>query len=76
MHRYRNADNIQADLLKISALDISEIKKANISAIFQKGSKLDPGSYCPISVFPVISKLLERIVGLQNYLIYTKQLTQ
>ena len=42
-------------------------KKNKISAIFKKGLKLDPcrSNYCPISVLPVISKLLERIVHTQ-----------
>ena len=45
----------------------SDWKKPKIYAIFKKGSKLDPGNYCPISVLPVISKLLERIVHTQLY---------
>ena len=45
----------------------SDWKKAKISAIFKKGSKLDPGNYRPIYVLPVISKLLERIVHTQLY---------
>ena len=43
----------------------SDRKKAKITAIFKKGSKLDPGNYRPISVSPVISKLLERIIHTQ-----------
>ena len=45
---------------------------------YKKGSKLDPGDYHPISLLPVISKLLERIVYNQiyNYLTNTEQLTQ
>ena len=45
----------------------SDWKKAKISAIFLPGTKLDPGNYRPISVLPVISKLLERIVHTQLY---------
>ena len=45
----------------------SDWKKAKISAIFKKGSKLDPSNYRPISVSPVISELLERIVHTQLY---------
>ena len=42
-------------------------KKNKMSAIFKKGLKLDPcrSNYRPISVLPVISKLLERIVHTQ-----------
>ena len=45
---------------------------------YKKGSKFDPGDYRPISLIPVISKLLERIVYNQiyNYLTNTEQLTQ
>ena len=42
-------------------------KKAQISAIFKKSLKLVPGNYRPISVLPIISKLLERIVHTQLY---------
>ena len=45
----------------------SDWKKAKISAIFEKDSKLDPGNYRPISVLPIISKLLESIVHTQLY---------
>ena len=45
----------------------SDWKKAKISAIFKKGSKLDSGNYHPISILPVISKLLERIVHTKLY---------
>ena len=44
-----------------------EWKKARISAIFKKGTKTDPGNYRPISILPVISKILERIVHRQVY---------
>ena len=45
----------------------SEWKRAKVSAIFKKGSKLDIGNYRPISVLPVISKILERLVHQQLY---------
>ena len=73
-------DDIQARLLKIAAPAISKSlcfllnfsltsdwKNPKISAIFKKGLKLDPGNYCPISVSPVISKLLKCIVHTQLY---------
>ena len=52
-------------------------KNKNIRYI-KKGPKLDPGDHRPISLLPVISKLLERIVNNQiyNYLTDTEQLTQ
>jgi len=45
----------------------TEWKQAKISAIFKKGSKVDSGNYRPISILPVISKLIEKIVHQQLY---------
>lgn len=42
-------------------------KSARICPIFKKGDCTDPNNYRPISVLPVISKLLERIVFDQLY---------
>ena len=37
-------------------------KEANITAIFKKGSRAESSNYSPISLTPVISKLLEHII--------------
>ena len=37
-------------------------KNANITALFKKGSKVDPGNYRPISITSVVSKLLEKLI--------------
>ena len=37
-------------------------KEANITAIFKKGSRAETSNYSPISLTPVISKLLEHII--------------
>ena len=42
-------------------------KFARISPIFKKGSKSEPGNYRPVSVLPVVSKFMERIVHQQLY---------
>ena len=42
-------------------------KNARVSAIYKKGPRVDPGNYRPISILPVVSKLLERIVHKQLY---------
>ena len=42
-------------------------KCAKVSAVFKKGSKLDIGNYRPISVLPIISKVLEKLVHNQIY---------
>ena len=33
-----------------------------LKPLFKKGSKADPKNYCPISLLPLMSKVLERIV--------------
>ena len=37
-------------------------KRANVTPIFKKGSKADPGNYRPVSLTSVCGKLLERII--------------
>ena len=44
-----------------------EWKSARVSAIFKKGTRTDPGNYRPISILPIVSKLLEKIVHSQLY---------
>ena len=45
----------------------TEWKKARVSPIFKKGSKTDPGNFRPVSVLPVVSKIIERIAHKQLY---------
>ena len=42
-------------------------KNAKVSAIFKTGKKEDPSNYRPISVLPVLSKLMEKAVHVQLY---------
>ena len=44
-----------------------KFKQARITPIFKSKSKLDPGNYRPVSVLPILSKFLERIVHNQVY---------
>ena len=37
-------------------------KITKLKPLFKKGSKTDPKNYCPISLLPLMSKVLERIV--------------
>ena len=37
-------------------------KIAKVKPLFKKGSKTDPQNYCPISLLPLLSKIIERIV--------------
>ena len=42
-----------------------EWKKRNVTPIHKSGSFEDPGNFRPISVVPIIAKLLEKIVAYQ-----------
>ena len=42
-------------------------KRARVSPIFKEGRRTDPNNYRPISVLPVVSKLIERVVFNQLY---------
>ena len=54
--------------MSIATSEIPEDWKcARVSAIFKKGSRLETGNYRPISVLPVVSKIIEKIVHSQMY---------
>ena len=46
---------------------LDEWKLVRVSPIYKEGAKSDPNNYRPISVLPVISKLIERVVFDQFY---------
>ena len=41
-------------------------KQANVAPVFKKGDRTDPNSYHPISVIPIMGKILECIVYQQT----------
>ena len=48
----------------------SSFKKARVKPLYKKGSRLEVGNYRPVSILPVLSKILERAVNdqLNEYL--------
>ena len=48
----------------------SECKTANVKILFKKGSKVEPKNYRPISLLPIISKIIEKVIHdqTQNFL--------
>ena len=44
--------------------DVAKLLKLNL---FKKGSKTNPQNYCPISLLPLLSKIIERIVHDQMF---------
>ena len=46
----------------ISGLFPKELKKAKVIPIHKKNSKVDPGTYRPVSILSFISKIFERVV--------------
>ena len=57
-----------------------EMKFAKVKPLFKKGSRLDAGNYRPVSILPIVSKILERAVYNQlvgyldkNNLLYENQ---
>ena len=40
---------------------LQEVQIVKIKPLFKKGSKIDPQNYCPISLLPLLSKIIERM---------------
>ena len=44
---------------------LNNYKRANVTPVFKKGDKKDPNNYRPISIIPVVGKVLEQIAYFQ-----------
>ena len=56
----------------------NEMKLAKVIPLHKKKSRLEAGNYRPVSILPIISKILERVVFIQlnNYLVSNNMLYQ
>ena len=65
--------SVALTILFQKSIESSEIpedwKKANITALYKKGVKSDPGNYRPISLTSVVSKILEKLIK-KNLVLY------
>ena len=43
-----------------------DCKIAKLKPLFKKGSKIDPQNYRPISLLPLISKIIEKVIHIQT----------
>lgn len=57
---------LPSDICLISLLELAnfpaEWKVANVVAVFKKGKKSHAENYCPISLFSILSKNMERYI--------------
>ena len=58
--------------IKLSTV-LDECKIAKLKPLYKKGKKTDPKNYRPISLFPGISKILEKVIHDQTMEFVTKK---
>ena len=52
------------------------LKLANITAVFKKGTRISKNNYRPISIFPVFSKIFERLLTRQRLEFFDNMLSK
>ena len=50
-----------------------DCKIAKIRLLYKKGSKTDPKNYCPVSLLPLVSKVIEKVIHFQSNRHFIKQ---
>ena len=50
-----------------------DCKIAKIKLLYKKGSKTDPKNYCPVSLLPLVSKVIEKVIHFQSNRHFIKQ---
>ena len=49
-----------------------DCKIAKIKLLYKKGSKTDPKNYCPVSLLPLVSKVIEKVIHIQTEILLNK----
>ena len=49
-----------------------DCKIVKLKPLYKKGSKIDPKDYCPVSLLPLVSKVIEKVIQNQTKIFLNK----
>ena len=50
-----------------------DCKVAKLKPLYRKGSKTDPKNYRPVSLLPLVSKVIEKVIHIQTKILLNKK---